>query len=643
MWPSAVAVGVGSVLWYSTYVNSCLLAAIIAAVYVSAGGSLTLWQVYRTFPRDCKALGRFIKLQLFLRRVKRKNLSVPKVFQEVVQQNKGKVAFYFEDQKWTFDEVEEYSNQVANYFAGHGVQHGDSVALLMENRVEYICMWLGLTKLGAVPALVNFNLREDPLVHCIKVASCKLIVCGAELQEALCDIKDREAVADLPVYVSGAGKDSLKCPGAIDLDAGLASAATSSPPQIDNVNFGDDMVFIYTSGTTGLPKAAIIKHSRAFFAAAGMGTMIGLTPSDIVYDPLPLYHTTGGIIGVGQALFLGSPVAIRRKFSATQYWNDCIKYGCTAAQYIGEMCRYLLNIPRKPEDTKHQIRMMFGNGLRPNIWKEFESTFNIPTICEFYGSTEGNANIINIDGKPGAVGFVSVLFPAVYPVALIKVDEETKQVVRDENGLCLRCKPGEAGEFIGKIVKNDPVRDFHGYADKTASSKKVVRDVFAKGDSAFLSGDILVMDDEGYLFFKDRTGDTFRWKGENVSTGEVEGVVSRCAGHKDVVVYGVEVPGAEGRAGMAAIIDDAGTLDLEQLYSSMTRSLPSYARPLFLRTVKQLEMTGTFKLKKVTIQKEGFDPTIVKDPLYFLDAKLKTYVPLTIDLYQTITAGKVRV
>lgn len=643
MWPFGVAIGVGSVLWYTTSFNSYLLAALTAAIYIGAGGSLTLWQIYKTFPRDLKGLVRLIRLQYRIRRAQRNNLNVPKLFQEVAKSNGSKVAFYFEDQKWTYDQVEALSNQVANYFAGKGVQHGDSMALFMENRVEYICIWLGLTKLGAVPALINFNLRLDPLLHCIKIASCKFIICGAELQEALRDIQDREEVGDLPVYVSGAGKAELQCQGALDMDTGVASAASTSPPQIDTVNFSDNMVYIYTSGTTGLPKAAIIKHSRAYFAAIGMGTLIGLTPSDIVYDPLPLYHTAGGVIGVGQALFGGSTIVIRRKFSVTQYWPDCLKYGCTASQYIGEICRYLFNMPCKPEDTQHKIRIMFGNGLRPDIWKQFERRFNIPMICEFYGATEGNANIINIDGKPGAVGFVSVLIPSVYPVALLKVNEETKELVRDKNGLCIRCKPGEAGEFIGKIIKNDPIRDFHGYADKSASQKKVAQDVFVKGDYAFLSGDLLVMDDEGYLYFKDRTGDTFRWKGENVSTGEVEAVVSRAAGQKDVVVYGVEVPGSEGRAGMAAIIDDAGTLDLDFLYSTMTKSLPSYARPLFIRTTNQLEMTGTFKLKKVTIQKEGFDPTLIKDPLYFLDAKKKNYVALTTDLYHAITTGKVRV
>ncbi|KAK7057005.1 hypothetical protein SK128_012334 [Halocaridina rubra] len=375
----------------------------------------------------------------------------------------------------------------------------------------------------------------------------------------------------------------------------------------------------------------------------GVFYLSGMCTDDIIYDPLPLYHTAGGMLGVGQSLLYGCSAVIRVKFSASKYWADACKYGATAGQYIGEICRYLLSAPEKPEDKNHKIRIMFGNGLRPTIWEDFQKRFAIPKICEFYGSTEGNTNIINMDGRPGAVGFVSVLIPSVYPVALLKIDEETREIVRDANGMCIRCQPGEAGEFIGKIVKNDPVRDFHGYADEKATAKKIVRDVFVKGDYAFLSGDILVMDHEGYLYFKDRTGDTFRWKGENVATSEVENVISKVANDTDIVVYGVEIPGAEGRAGMAAILDENNSLDLNRLYAVVMKSLPSYARPLFVRIVKELEKTGTYKLKKVKLQEAGFNPNTIEDKLYFIDNKQKTYVPLDNELYAKIISGEARV
>ncbi|XP_053626710.2 long-chain fatty acid transport protein 4 isoform X3 [Cherax quadricarinatus] len=540
MWSSVVAVAVAITLCYSTNFDAYVITACALTLYLSLGGSHTLWLVYRTFPRDVRGLYRYLKLLMRIHHAKKNNLSVPKIFQEVVRKNRNKVAFYFEDETWTFQQVDELSNKVGNYFAAKGVKHGEPVALFMENCVEYICIWLGLTKIGAVPALINYNLRLDSLKHCIQVAACKAVICGAEVQAAMADIRDSEDISSLQLYVFGAGEE-LTLKDAVSLDAGLNAAASTTPTQLHNVNFSDKMVFIYTSGTTGMPKAAVIKHSRTYFAGEGMSTFIGLTSSDILYDPLPLYHTAGGIIGLGHSLFNGGSTVIKRKFSVSHFWSDCVKYKCTVAQYIGEICRYLYNMPEKSEDKGHQIRLMFGNGLRPNLWKDFQTRFNIPRISEFYGSTEGNANIINMDGKIGAVGFVSVLFPSVYPVALIKVDEETKEIVRDANGMCIMCKPGEPGEFIGKIVRDDPVRDFHGYADDSATKKKIVRDVFKKGDYAFLSGDILMMDEEGYLYFKDRTGDTFRWKGENVSTSEVEAVISKTAGHADVVVYGVEV------------------------------------------------------------------------------------------------------
>ncbi|XP_076056825.1 long-chain fatty acid transport protein 4-like isoform X2 [Oratosquilla oratoria] len=638
----AFIAGLTAVLAYTLprHLTTSLHLVVVALVlYLATGGASTVRIAYRTLPRDLRALVRYLKLLKKIRHAKKNNLSVPGIFQEVVRKHPSKVAFYFEDQKWTFAEVDEYSNKIANYFSKKGIENGDSVAVFMENRVEYVCTWLGLAKLGAVPALINSNLRLEPLTHCIKVASCKMVIFGKELQEAIVDIQDE--LEDIPKFATGEKGEEILVKGAIDLDTDIQDAPATTPSQMEQLNFADKLVYIYTSGTTGLPKPAIIKHSRCILAVFAGSSMIALNTEDTLYCPLPLYHLAASILGSGQALLEGLTVVLRKKFSASCYWSDCIKYGCTVGQYIGEICRYLLNTPAKPEDTQHKLRLMFGNGLRPQIWEQFANRFKIPKISEFYGSTEGNANIINIDGKPGAVGFVSVLFSNVYPCALIKVDE-SGEVVRDADGMCIRCKPGEPGEFVGLIVKNDPVRDFHGYADKRATAKKIAYDVLKKGDCAFLSGDVLVMDEDGYLYFKDRTGDTFRWRGENVSTSEVEGIVSKIAGNSDAVVYGVEVPGTEGRAGMAAIHDPEGTLDLEELAEGIQKSLPSYARPLFIRIVTKFDMTGTYKLKKVNLQKEGFDVSQVKDKLYFLDAKNGKYIDLSAELYEKISSGQAR-
>lgn len=376
----------------------------------------------------------------------------------------------------------------------------------------------------------------------------------------------------------------------------------------------------------------------------GVNQFYGIGPSDVIYDTLPLYHTAGGILGAGQMILCGATVVIRRKFSASQFWADCVKYQCTVAQYIGEICRYLLAQPHRPEETQHRVRLMFGNGIKPHIWRQFQSRFGVPLIGEFYGATEGNCNIVNFENRVGAVGFTSRIAPWLYPVTLVKVDPVTGEPVRDSQGLCVHVQPGELGELAGKIVKGNPVREFDGYVNKKATEKKILHDVFWKGDTAFMTGDVLLMDELGYLYFHDRTGDTFRWRGENVSTNEVEAVISSQVGLRDAVVYGVNVPGLEGSAGMAAIVDEDSSLDLEALAMALQRSLPPYARPVFLRLLPTVDTTGTFKLKKTELRKEGFDPNAITDRLLYSNpAAQGKYAPLTPAVYADICSGKIRV
>lgn len=647
MWRTAAVLGLISALWAAGKQGltlggfllpelSCLhLASLALGIYIATGGCYTLWLAYMTLPRDIIAGVRFLKVLAKLKWASYCNTNVPKLFMENVRRNPNKVALIFEGLEWTFSQIDEYSNRVGNFMVEQGYKHGDTVALFMQNRPEYVCTWLGCAKVGVVPALINFNLCQGPLIHTIQVASSKAIICGEELQEAVDEVKEE---LDLPVYVSGCGSVMPMLKGAKNLDHLLSSSNPTPPPQIDSISTKDRLIYIYTSGTTGLPKAAVIKHARYMFFCTAVHYMAGLQDDEVIYNPLPLYHSAGGMVGMGQVLLFNNTAVIRRKFSASQYWVEAKKYGCTVGQYVGEICRYLLNTTEKPEDTQHKVRLMFGNGVRPQIWQQFTSRFSIPCIAEFYGATEGIANIINYEGKPGACGFVSMLFRNVLPVYLIKIDEETGEPLRDKNGLCILCKPGEQGEFVGLIVRNDPVRDFHGYADKKATQKKIVQDVLKKGDLAFKSGDILIMDELGYLYFKDRTGDTFRWRGENISSTEVEGIVSKLAGHKDAVVYGVKVPGVEGRAGMAAIVDQKGELNMKEFAEGLKRSLPSYACPLFLRILKEIDVTGTFKLKKTVLQKEGFNPSTIKGKLYYFDGKCGEYVDLTPELYNKIAS-----
>lgn len=614
------------------------------AYLVAGGGYQFLILLLRTAPRDLLALQRYLMFLWKARRVAAKNLTIADIFREHAVRSPNKVVFMFENTEWTAQEVEAYSNRVANFFASQGLKKGDSVALMLENRPEFVCLWLGLSKLGVITALINHNLRQQSLLHCINIADAQAFIYGVENTEAVSEITSSLSPSMKLFHWSPPTSDPpspFPISSSLPLSALLAEASSSPPVLNYRVGVQDKLIYIYTSGTTGLPKAAVISNHRYYFLGGAIAYQIGFRNKDRFYTPLPLYHTAGGAMCIGQALIFGCCVVIRKKFSASNYFSDVAKYKCTVGQYIGEMCRYLLSTPEKPEDKNHKVRLMFGNGLRPQIWTEFVDRFNIAQIGEFYGATEGNANIANIDNQPGAIGFVSRLIPTIYPISIIRVDPITSEPIRNKKGLCQRCEPGEPGVFIGKIVATNPARAYLGYVNEKESAKKIVTDVFEKGDSAFLSGDLLVMDKWGYLYFKDRTGDTFRWKGENVSTCEVEGVVSNVSEYRDCVVYGVEVPGYEGRAGMAAILDIDNTMNIEALSEGVKKALPSYARPMFVRRLIQVEMTGTYKLKKLELQKEGFDPNVISDKLYYLSSK-GCYEDLTPELYKDIAQGKIR-
>ncbi|XP_050527097.1 long-chain fatty acid transport protein 4-like isoform X2 [Daktulosphaira vitifoliae] len=627
-------------VWYTMGLPFLLQVIVVAFIaYLASGGYKFVYLLYRTAPRDLRALSRYLYFLYTSKKIEKRNWTIADIFKNtVVKINPNKVIFIFEEKEWTAIQVEEYSNKVANAMLEQGFKKGDVVGLMMENRPEFVAIWLGMSKIGIVTALINYNLRLTSLSHSINVASCKCLIYGSELISDIEEIKDN-LQCNLKLFVwtsSSTPSDDNNY-----LNTLLENSSTSEPNPIEKPGIHDHLLYIYTSGTTGLPKAAVISNIRYLFIAGAMSYQVDFKYSDRFYTAMPLYHTAAGIMSIGQALLYGCSVVIRRKFSATGYFQDISKYNCTVAQYIGEMCRYILATPSKSEDTNHKLRIIFGNGLKPQIWKDFIARFNIPQVAEFYGSTEGNANIANIDNTFGAIGFVSRIIPSIYPISIIRVDPETCEPIRNANGLCMRCNPGEPGVIVGKIIESNPSRQYLGYVNNKDSEKKIVRDVFDKGDAAFLSGDLLVSDEFGYLYFKDRTGDTFRWKGENVSTAEVEGVVSNIANYRDCVVYGVEVPNSEGRAGMAAIVDKDNTLDISSLSDGIKKLLPSYARPLFIRKLNEVELTGTYKLKKLDLQKEGFNNDIIKNDLYYLNNK-GIYEKVTDEIYKDIISGKIR-
>ncbi|NWX05424.1 S27A2 synthetase, partial [Caloenas nicobarica] len=348
--------------------------------------------------------------------------------------------------------------------------------------------------------------------------------------------------------------------------------------------------------------------------------LCGLRPDDIIYTTLPLYHSAGLLIGVGGCFELGATCVLRAKFSASQFWDDCRRYNVTVIQYVGELMRYLCNTPKRPDDREHGVRLALGNGLRADVWKEFLRRFGPVAIWEFYGATEGNAGFVNYAGKIGAVGRANVFLRSFAPYELIEYNVEENEPIRDERGLCIPVRPGETGLLVIKITKNTP---FHGYVgDAQKTEKKILRDVLVKGDSYFNSGDLLMIDREGFVYFQDRVGDTFRWKGENVATTEVEATLAMVNFIQEVNVYGVSVPGCEGRCGMAAVRLRAGQpFDGQQLYAFTAAALPGYAAPRFLRIQDALEVTGTFKQRKTQLVRDGFDPDAVTDPLFFRDDK----------------------
>jgi fatty-acyl-CoA synthase len=358
---------------------------------------------------------------------------------------------------------------------------------------------------------------------------------------------------------------------------------------------------------------------------------------DNIYCVLPLYHATGGLCGVGSALLNGGTVVLRRKFSATHFWDDVIDNHCTMFVYIGELCRYLVNQDPSPKDRAHKLRLAFGNGLRPEVWEEFQARFAVPRIMEFYGSTEGNVSMFNFDGQPGAIGRVPPYLQRNFAVRLVKFAVEAEMPVRDENGLCVLCAPGEVGEAVG-LIKDDARHNYTGYADKAASERKILRDVIEKGDAWFRTGDLMRQDKDGYFYFVDRIGDTFRWKGENVSTTEVAEVISRYPGVDEANVYGVKIDRIDGRAGMAAITPGED-FKLDGLRDYLVRELPSYARPIFVRITPAIETTGTFKFRKIDLVRDGFDPAKIEQKLYFDHPDESRYVPLTRELFAQIQGG----
>ncbi len=563
----------------------------------------------------------------------------PNVVEELAAQHGDAPALLSQRENFSYRELFERSNRYSRWALREGIEKDDTVCLLMPNRAEYVAIWLGVTHIGGVMALLNTNLIGPSLAHCIDVVGAKHIIVAAELLEIF--QAARPFLKSNPkIWLHGeAGGGHPRIDREVETLPGLALTAAERRP----VSIEDHALYIYTSGTTGLPKAANVNHYRVMLASYGFAGVMNTTASDRMYNCLPMYHTVGGLCAIGSLLVNGGSVVLRERFSVREFWDDIVRSDCTMMQYIGELCRYLVNSPPHPNETKHRLRIACGNGLRPDIWEDFKQRFRIPLILEFYAATEGNVLMFNFEGKPGAIGRLPWFIESRFPTALVRFDVEKEEPIRGADGFCMVAAPDEIGEAIGLIV-NDPEKPggrFEGYARKEESEKKILRDVFKKGDAWFRTGDLMRKDKNGYFYFVDRIGDTFRWKGENVSTTEVAEAINQFAGVSDANVYGVHVPGHEGRAGMAAIVCESDC-ELDKLHRHLQTMLPDYARPLFLRVRKQIDMTTTFKQKKVDLKKQGFDPSQTADPLYFNDTRSGCFVPLDAPLYESLQSGKIR-
>ena len=501
-------------------------------------------------------------------------------------------------------------------------------------------IWLGITRVGGIVSLLNTNLVGPGLAHCIDIVEPKHLIIASELVAAFADVQSHLA-SDAKVWAHGDGGHEL---ARIDSEVERYSGEKLTKAEHRPLTIRDRALYIYTSGTTGLPKAANVSHYRVMLWAHWFAGLLDTQSSDRIYDCLPMYHSIGGVAALGAVLVNGGSAAIREKFSTRQFWDDVVRFDCTLFQYIGELCRYLVNSAPHPRERDHRIRACFGNGLRPDIWNNFKTRFHIPQILEFYAATEGNASIYNIEGKLGAIGRIPMFLAHRFQLALVKVDFDKEMPLRDQQGHCHRCAPNEMGEAISKISNNpsDFGSGFEGYSDKSDSDRKILRDVFEKGDAWFRTGDLMRKDESGYFYFVDRMGDTFRWKGENVAASEVSEVITAFTGIKEASVYGVAVPGNDGRAGMAAVVIDDG-FNLAAFRQHLIKCLPGYAQPIFLRLRSKIEVTTTFKQKKANLVREAFAPAIAGDIIYFNSSEQQAFVPLDEVLYERIQSGQVRI
>ncbi|MBL4866859.1 MAG: long-chain-acyl-CoA synthetase [Pseudomonadales bacterium] len=561
-------------------------------------------------------------------------------WENAVDSNPNGLAFLYEDSRFTYHEFNMWANQVSHYFISKGIQKGDVVALMIENRPELMLCVIGLTKIGAASAMINTQQNNEVLIHSLNLVKPKHVIVGSELVDIITAAKGDLDIEDGGYYCI-ADQDTSRDPGEVpegylNLITEIKSCATYNPDTTHNIFINDPCFYIYTSGTTGMPKAGIFKHGRWMKSFGGLSvSTVKLKPGDILYCSLPLYHASGLIVCWGSALAGQAGLAIRRKFSASNFWSDVRRYNANAFGYIGELCRYLMTQPERPDDRLNPIKIMLGNGLRPAVWKQFKERYDIDTVYEFYGASDGNIGFINMLNFDNTVGFT------VSPYAIVEYDKDTDQPVKGPHGFLKKLGKGEAGLLLAEISDKTPL---DGYTDEEKTKKVIMTDVFKKGDRWFNTGDMIRDIGFNHAQFVDRLGDTYRWKGENVSTTEIENLIANYPKIDEVVAYGVEIPDTNGRAGMASITPNVKIedFDFKHFYSYLKSSMPQYAVPVFIRIKTTMDTTGTFKYKKSDLKNEAYDITQTDEPIYAILPGDDTFIPVTEKLREEIDGGHYR-
>jgi fatty-acyl-CoA synthase len=542
--------------------------------------------------------------------------SIGKVFQDRAAKLGDKVFLRFGDQQLSYREANATVNRYAAVLAARGVGRGDVVGVMLRNSPNAVLMMLAVVKCGAIAGMLNYHQRGDVLAHSLGLLNAKVLVAEADLIDAVYECGGLEIE---PTTIE-------------EVERLAATAPTTNPPSASAVLAKDTAFYIFTSGTTGHPKASVMTHKRWLAALAAFGGLgLRLKGSDTLYSCLPLYHNNALTVAVGSVINAGGTLALGKSFSASRFWDEVIASDATAFIYIGEICRYLLNQPEKPTDRAHKVRLIAGNGLRPEIWDEFTSRFNIARVCEFYAASEGNTAFINMFNVPKSAGCAPM------PAAYVQYDTDTGAPLRGPDGRVQRVPNGEPGLLLSPVTRLQP---FDGYTDPSASEKKLVRNAFRDGDCWFNTGDVMSPQGMGHAAFVDRLGDTFRWKGENVATTEVERALASNKAIEECTVFGVEIPRTGGRAGMAAVkLREGSDFDGKAMAETVYKELPAYAMPLFVRLVDSMEHTTTFKSRKVDLREQGYGAD-VEDPLYVLAGRDEGYVPFYPDYPDDVAGGK---